>query len=518
MQKRCVFPGLFLCVLWMALAGAPQKVTTKVSVYDDIFFSESGLIPLPENAIPLERAFVIQSKPFRSPIKMGADPDGNIFASDRRACVVHKFDRMGEFMAQIGGRGRREGQFLAPHTLAVGRADLIIHDEEKRRLEFFDLQGDHSKSQKINDLEDFVVDDNNRIYAAHPIQDTGSPLITVYSPDGKKAEFGQPLNFTHSLRVLNSRSLALNGNGDLFVAFRYFPVIRRYSTSEGLIAEYRLDNPILEAKENYNLKLIGKGVALKTQRVGYRAIIIDMEAFGDRLYLLSHVPRLEISEMDADGQITAIYWKDFQEVYETNDLLVQDVEGELRFLVSHSFPPKYEIDVFRKKAAYSEGIQGEIERLTEEIIANPENFAALNNRGIIRHRMGNYKAAIEDLTRAIEVKPDSALAYNNRGLSKVKMKDYEGAVGDFTKSIELDPENGLTYFNRGAARVFNREFKEAIRDFEQASLMDEKLVSKAQQQIRRCLLQLKKDGSRIALPTSTPWHSVLSEGSPARFP
>jgi tetratricopeptide (TPR) repeat protein len=493
-QKRCIFLALFLCILCLGPNGTPQKVTTKVSVYDDIFFSESGLIPLPENAIPLERAFVIQSKPFRFPIKMGGDLDGNIFASDRRNCAVYKFNRMGEFMTQIGGRGRKEGQFLAPYNLVVGRADLIIHDEKKRRLEYFNLLGSPIKSQKINDLEDFVIDGKNRVYAAHPVQDKGSPLVTVYSPDGKKAEFGEPLSFTHSLRVLNSRSLALNEDGDLFVAFKYFPIVRKYSNDEGLVAEYRIENPIMEAKENYNLQLIGKGVALKTQRVGYRAIIIDVEALGEKLYVLSHVPRLEISEMDGDGNITAIYWKDFQEVYETNDLLVQGVEGEIRFFVSHSFPPNYEIDVFRRKAAYSGGLKGEIERLTEEIKANPEYFTAFNNRGIARHRSGDYKGAIEDLTKAIELNPESSLAYNNRGLSRVKTKDLEGAVGDFTKAVELDPQNGSAFFNRGIALVYKGEFAQAIKDFEQASLLDKTLVSKAQEQIRYCIQQIKKDG------------------------
>ena len=38
------------------------KGRTKVTVYYDIFLTESGLLPLPENAIELKLEFSIQSK------------------------------------------------------------------------------------------------------------------------------------------------------------------------------------------------------------------------------------------------------------------------------------------------------------------------------------------------------------------------------------------------------------------------------------------------------------------------
>jgi hypothetical protein len=360
---------LFVRISFTVISSIPQKVTTKVSVYDDIFFTEAGLIPLPENAIELEQTFIIQSKQFRHHIKIAADTNGHIYASDKRNGAVYKFSPEGDFKLQIGNKGRRKGQLLAPYDLLTGQNYLIIHDTEKRRLEYFDFQGIYLRSQKVTNLEDIVSNGNNRLYVAHHIQDKSTPLVKVYFPNGKKVAFGKPLSFTHSLRTLNSRSLALNEDGDLFVAFTYFPLVRKYSAHGELVAEYRIENPIMEAKENYNLKRIGEGVAQKTQRVGYRAVIIDIESFGDKLYLLSHVPRLEIIEMDGDGNITATYWKDFQEVYETNDLLVQEIGGERRFYVSHSSPPKYGIDVFQKKIKKSQGgLKGEIERLTEEII------------------------------------------------------------------------------------------------------------------------------------------------------
>ncbi|MGD8536338.1 MAG: hypothetical protein PVF66_10860, partial [Candidatus Aminicenantes bacterium] len=117
-----------------------------------------------------------------------------------------------------------------------------------------------------------------------------------------------------------------------------------------LLAEFKIENQIMEAKEKYNLKKIGQGIADKSDRVGYMDVIVDIEAFNDRVYLLSHYPRLEILEIDKEGKVAVTYWKDFQNVYKANDFLVQEIDGKKRFYVLQSSPPKYDVDVFKAKA------------------------------------------------------------------------------------------------------------------------------------------------------------------------
>lgn len=471
-----------------------QEVTTKVTVYDDIFLTESGLIPLPENAIELELEFTIRSVRFRSPIKMTTDREGNIYASAKRNGAVYKLDSAGEFQLQIGKSGKGRGSLQAPYDLLTTKDYLIIHDTEKRRLEFMDFQDTHIKSQKISDFTDIVSGPKNFLYVAHHVQDESSPLVNVYFPDRKKSAFGKPLSFHHSMQVLNSRSLALNKKGEVYVAFTYFPIVRKYSAERVLMDEYRIASPIMKVKENYNLKKVGESIAQKTRRVGYRAVIIDIETFDSKIYLLSHVPRLEITEMDDEGNLTATYWMDSQEVYETNDLMICEVEGEKKFYISHSSPPKYEIDVFRIKTKKAmEGLEGDIAELTDVIAANPDYFPAYNNRGIARYRSGDYYGAIEDFSKAIDLAPDSALSYNNRGLSKVKTGNFDGAVSDFSIAIDLDPGNATVFFNRGIAHAHKGNFKMAIKDFEKAANLDQKMRMKAREQINFCLSRLKKD-------------------------
>jgi tetratricopeptide (TPR) repeat protein len=440
------------------LISFPQEVTTKVTVYDDIFLTESGLIPLPENAVELEREFTIQSKHFQSPIILGADRNGNIYASDERNGAVYKFDSGGEFQLQIGRSGKGRVRLRAPCDLWAAGDYLIVYDKEKERLEFMDFQGVRIKSQKMADFTDMTIDEKGSFYVAHQVEDKDSPLVDVYYPDKRRSFFGKPLAFRHSMQVLNSRSLALNEKGDLYVAFTYFPVVRKYSAQGRLLAEYRIENSIMQAKENYNLKKVGEGIAHPTLRAGYRAVIVDMRTFENKIYLLSHVPRLEITEMDDDGNVTATYWMDSQEVYETNNFIIQKIDGEKTFYVSHASPPKYDIDVFGKKEIKEKGgLKEEIEDLTDKIAANPDYYPA----------------------------------YNNRGLARVKTKDLDGAVNDFTKAVELEPGNAKVFFNRGIAHARKGEFEKAIQDFQQAANLDAEMERKAREQISFCLSQLK---------------------------
>jgi tetratricopeptide (TPR) repeat protein len=483
---------LVALVLCPARLSTHQEVTTKVTVYDGIFLTEQGLIPLPENAIELEREFTIESIEFRSPIQLATDSEGNIYAAAKRNSAVYKMDAAGELLLKIGKPGRRKGSLPAPTDIATAGGCLIVHDTEKQRLEFLDFEGSYVKNRKISDFTDFLLDEKDSLYVAHNVENEHSPLITVYFPAGKKLIFGKPLLFRHSMQVLNSRSLALNGKGELYVAFTYFPIVRKYSASGKLLDEYRIDSPIMEAKENYNLKKVGEGIAHKDRRAGYRDVIVGIRYFEGKIYLLSHVPRLEITEMHEEGAVTATYWMDSQEVYETHDFVIREIDGVIKFYVSHTSPPKYDIDVFGVKTRMAqEGLPGEIADLTEEIAANPDFYLAYNNRGVARYRLEDFKGAIEDFSKAIDLAPDSALSYNNRGLAKVKMKDLDGAVKDFSRAIDLDPGNAKVFFNRGIALAHKEAYYKAIEDFEKAADLDPEMAKKAREQIYYCLSQLK---------------------------
>ena len=471
---------------------SPQKVTTKVRVYTDIFLTDTGYAPLPENAIELEPKITIRSDLFASPLKLAVDREGNVFASSWANNALIQFSPSGEFKGQMGLNKSKRSDLKGPAGLSIVNDHLIVHETLRNRLDFMGLKGGQLRNSKISKAEGFAVDEDGRIYLTLPVENADSPLICVVSTDGKQIAFGRPLSFLHSMPILNSRSLALDDHGNIFIAFRYFPIVRKYTAEGALVAEYRVESLIMEAKERYNLKAIGEGITDLSQRVAFKPLIIDVEAAGDRLFLLSHIPRLEILELDGTGNLRATYWMDSRDLYITNDLALLDAAGTKTFYVARSNAPVHMIDVLKIKVQASSSLEADIQKWTTEINTYPDNSLAFVNRGATRHQMGDYGGAILDFSKAIELNPSSALAFNNRGLSRVKLEDFEGATTDFSKAIDLDSSIAAIYFNRGIAYIHGKSFLKAMEDFAMAAKLDESYSVRAQEQIDYCRASLKK--------------------------
>jgi tetratricopeptide (TPR) repeat protein len=481
--------SLVVLSLFLVLASIPgatsQKVTTKVRIYDEIFLTDTGLVPLPENAIELSREFTIKSEQFKSPLKLATDKNGNLYASSTDAGIVLKFDSAGELAGLLEDKENDKTLFKAPYGLHAGDDYIVVQDRGRKSLEFMDYRGHHLRSERIAEFDDFAVGGQGNLYVAHYIQDKEAPLITCYHLGRRSLSFGKPLAFHHSMQILNSRFLAINEKNELYIAFAYFPIVRKYSSEGRFLAEFRIESPVMKAKENYNLKIIGEGIVDITQRVGYKALTIGVSVSRERIYLLSQSPRLEIAELDGQGNAAATYWIDLNDVYEASDLAVQDTREGPRFYVAHSYPPHFDIDVFKVRERHG-GLKEEIERLSEEITSYPSNGQALINRGVVKHQMGDYLGAVMDYSKAIELVPDSALAYNDRGLSRIKLMHLEEAIGDFTEAIALNPTGAGSYYNRGIAFALRKDYEKAIRDFERAAALDPTFLKKAQEQIAYC--------------------------------
>jgi tetratricopeptide (TPR) repeat protein len=474
-----LFLGLALCV---AVAGHPQKVTTKVSVYSDIFLTDAGLTPLPENAIELEIDFTIRPEAFQEPLVLAFDGNDNLCVSSKSGRAVWKFDAAGTPAAIWDAAGG---------VIAAAGGGLAVYGAARKRLVFLDGGGRPVRNSKIADFHDFDVDRDGRLIVAPIMKSLKSALIDIISPDGKTFSFGKPLVFPHSLASLNSRSVAKDANGDIYVAFTYFPIVRRYSSEGNLLAEFKIESPAMEAKESYNLKAVGEGIADPSQRAVYKPLIVDVQARDGRIFLLSHIPRLEIVELDGKGNFPATYWMETREIYRANGFAVRNAGGELRFYVSCDDFPDYRVDVLKIKQPGPGGDVGEIESLTREIEAWPEHLIGFNNRGVARHRLGDYRGAIEDFTRAAELAPDFAPAFNNRGLARVKAGDFAEAVADFSRALELDPGEAVVHYNRGIAHAHQGDFAEAIEDFQKAAALDPDFEVRAREQIAYCRARLK---------------------------
>ncbi len=498
MYKR-LRAGFLLLIVFAYGRGDAQKVATNVTLDSDLYLTATGMIPLPANAIPLELLSTIRSEHFQARLWLAVDEAGRLLAASSSNNVIAEFSGLGEPGRLWDGGPSRKGWLRRPAFVAADANRLIVHEWDgngrsgtRYFLHEFDSDGRTITRREVPELNDLAAGISGSVVSAPVVRIPEDPLIRIDVPDGPARTFGKPLPYRHSLAELNRRNLAVSEKGDIYVAFTHFPLVRKYAPDGALLGEYRVSNPVFEAKERINLKLIGQGYAGPDLQGGYKEIITDIDVRGDRIYLLSCHPRLEVTELDEEGRSLATYWMDSREVYTAHSLAVADCGEERRFFISHVSPPKFEVDVFRKSnKIFSEGLPGEIERWTAEIENDPGYAMAYHNRGVARYQFGDFPGAIEDLAKTIEMTPGSASAYYNRGLAEVKTGRYDEAVRDFSKAIEIQP-GAAVYFNRGIARVHLRFYEQAIPDFENAAALDPAFLAKSRDQIDYCRKRLKK--------------------------
>lgn len=109
-----------------------------------------------------------------------------------------------------------------------------------------------------------------------------------------------------------------------------------------------------------------------------------------------------------------------------------------------------------------------ITQYTEVLKLDPNNFKALNGRGLSKINQGKQYEAIADLNMAIEINPSGANALNNRGLAKFYLGDNNGALEDYTEAIQLDTTLVSVYKNRGLLQLRSGKYEEARDDFSKA--------------------------------------------------
>ncbi|MBF0466965.1 MAG: tetratricopeptide repeat protein [Nitrospirae bacterium] len=109
-------------------------------------------------------------------------------------------------------------------------------------------------------------------------------------------------------------------------------------------------------------------------------------------------------------------------------------------------------------------IDGEIEKCTKEIEHNPENFEALNSRGMYYNAKKDDKA-IMDFEKAIKINPNFADVYNNLGGVYVKKGDNDKALSYFNQAIRLDPKFGAALLNRAYLLCRKGDYVQSIDDY-----------------------------------------------------
>lgn len=77
----------------------------------------------------------------------------------------------------------------------------------------------------------------------------------------------------------------------------------------------------------------------------------------------------------------------------------------------------------------------------EVLEVHPNYWFALNNRGMLKYKAGEYEQSIEDLSGTINLRPQDTMALSVRGSAYTKTEQLTKAKKDLDKAKELDPDN-----------------------------------------------------------------------------
>jgi tetratricopeptide (TPR) repeat protein len=132
------------------------------------------------------------------------------------------------------------------------------------------------------------------------------------------------------------------------------------------------------------------------------------------------------------------------------DMAMRDYEAAL------AVDPTNSVAAYRREQAMAgrvDAVQQQIARLDEILGRDARNAGALNDRCWIRAiNDEDLNLALGDCNASLRVAPRSAAALDSRGLVNLKRGDYQAALADYEAALALEPNRGHFMYGRGLAR------------------------------------------------------------------
>jgi hypothetical protein len=118
-----------------------------------------------------------------------------------------------------------------------------------------------------------------------------------------------------------------------------------------------------------------------------------------------------------------------------------------------------------------------IKSLTDRLIDNPDDGAALYRRGQVYASKGLYDLAIKDFNNSLRLNPKDVEAYNNRCWARTVIGDLQAALKDCNEALRLRPNFVDALDSRGLVNLKSGQTKNAIADFDAALKINPRLTS-----------------------------------------
>ena len=195
------------------------------------------------------------------PAAMAVARSGNIYVFDDGNSRVVRLDSSGKFIAEFGQPGNGpeaiERAGLNDSIAVDENENVYVSDPATPKVLIFSSDGKFQRSFRVPfPMTSIAVNKKREIFLT---ADTprSTELIYVFSETGKYLRrFGEKLIKSpgNLARNINIAVVACDANDNLFVAFRSWPLIRRYSPEGKLISENQFTIPaelVKEAQRKY---------------------------------------------------------------------------------------------------------------------------------------------------------------------------------------------------------------------------------------------------------------------------
>jgi predicted O-linked N-acetylglucosamine transferase (SPINDLY family) len=99
---------------------------------------------------------------------------------------------------------------------------------------------------------------------------------------------------------------------------------------------------------------------------------------------------------------------------------------------------------------------------------NPQDQAALINKGASLNELKRHEEALTALDKAIALNPATPQAWSNKGTALNELKRYKEALSHYEKAIGLDPSYGEAWLNMGVTYAELKRHEEALTHYNKA--------------------------------------------------
>lgn len=297
--------GVFLSILLLISLSAQNKHLSDTDIKESIL--KYHRIQPRWHQMEVIRTFpneedVHASLYFGNPVD-ACQVNNHIYVADYGLGRITIIDKAGQFVGSFGRRGQGPGEFSRVGQIA-GSASGEIFIVDSARIQSFSSDGRFLRTFKIFPIVNDMVVRRGELLVNPIYGDYGTEkrsLMLSFDAHGNPREsFGERIDQKGHSSV-DSRAYVNLFKGNLIVAFKHYPVFRIYDEKGGLSLESKINIPVLARLERYNYdkKFTNPAPGI----ISLTRLIAGIQIIQDRIFILLHLPRIEIHEIDLSGEI-----------------------------------------------------------------------------------------------------------------------------------------------------------------------------------------------------------------------